>query len=109
MPWNAHLNQDVYSSHDLHTIVTQKAPDEDERKFAGSTPARLLASYRRLLHPETRVVPSSDQIVQDVSRVLLSLREVRARDGCIIDEKTIKRNGRRHQDVALDQHSWGGK
>ena len=109
MPWDAHLNQDVHSSHDFHAIVTQKAAEEDERKFSSSTPARLLASYRRLLHPETGVVPSSDRIMQDISRVILSLKEVRAKAGCIIDEKSIKRDGRRRQEVASDQCSWGGK
>ena len=93
MPLDTHLNQDLHSSHDFHATLSQDLPDDDPKKFDGSTPKRLSESYHKLFHPQTGVAPSSSRIKQDVSRVLQSLESVLAADGCIIDENI--RRGKR--------------
>ena len=111
MPLDTHLNRDLHTSHDLHVTITQALPDNDPRKFDGSTPNRLSDSYHRLFHPDTGVAPTSNRIMQDVTRVLMSLEMVLDADGCIIDETT--RRGRRHEKrMDEDKNStdkWGGK
>ena len=97
MPWDAHLNQDVHACHDLHTVVSEKLEEDDERKFSGSTPQRLLHSYVRLLHPTTGIVPSSNRIMHDIKRVFDSMEKVREMKGCMIDENYYKRDGRRFE------------
>ena len=108
MPLDTHLNQDLHSSHDLHVTLTQDLPDDNDKKFDGSTPKRLSQSNHKLFHPQTGVAPSSSRIQQDVSRVLESLEAVLAANGCIIDENV--RKGRRYEkkeDIKTNQ--WGGK
>ena len=109
MPWDAHLNQDVHASHDLHCATTQHLSEEDRRKFSGSTPKRMWFSYKRLLDPDTGIVPSSRRIVQDVTCVLASMRMVRDAEGCIIDETSVSRSGRRHEIRLHNSRNWGGK
>ena len=107
MPWDAHLNQDIHSSLDFHTILAKSLSDDDERKFCSSTPKKMLRGYRRLLMPdETGVSPKPFRIVQDVSRVLDALKLVREANGCMIEEKNI-RTGRRHE-KGKRQGNWGG-
>jgi len=112
MPLDTHLNQDLHSSHDLHATITQNEADNDPKKFDGSTPKRLSESYHRLFHPQSGVAPSSDRIIQDVQRVLVSLETVLEAEGCIIDENKA-RGGRRFEklDNINDKNSntWGGK
>ena len=110
MPLDTHLNQDIHASHDYHATVTSHLEDTDLRKFSGSTPKRLSYSYIRLTDPSTGVVPTSNRIIQDVTRVLQSLERVREAKGCIIDENV--RNGRRHErndDEQVVSTNWGGK
>ena len=108
MPLDTHLNQDLHTCHDYHATITQHLNDDDPRKFDGSTPKRLTNSYLRLYHPETGVAPTSNRILQDVTRVLSSLEKVLDAEGCIIDE-TI-RTGRRRNDKKNDddRNGWGG-
>ena len=80
----------------LHANITNKLPEDDLRKFSGSTLARLRRSYKRLLHPDSGVSPKPERIVQDVLRIPLSLHMVKAAEGCIIDEASAKRSGRRY-------------
>ena len=87
----------MHASQDLHILVSQHLEEEDERKFSGSTPQRLLHSYVRLLHPTTGIVPSSNRIMQDIKRVFHSMHRVREMEGCMIDENYYKRSGRRFQ------------
>ena len=108
MPWDAHLNQDVHSSVDFHSVLTKHLADEDPRKFDTSTPKKMSAAYRRILcSDETGVSPPSRRIIQDVSRVPMAFREVMWADGCLIAEQNM-RQGRRFE--RLDTSSnWGGK
>ena len=107
MPLDAHLNQDVHSSHDFHKILSEDLPENDPKKFSGSTPHRLASSYLRLFHPITGVTPSSKRIIDDVTRVIDSLEKVRGAQGCIIDESSAKRKGRRYEASGLTTR--GGK
>jgi len=110
MPLDTHLNQDIHASHDHHVVLTHDAPDDNIKKFSGSTPKRLTSSYIRLTHPETGVVPISNRIMEDINRVLLSMERVRQARGCLIDENC--RNGRRHEkneEVTTISNNWGGK
>ena len=106
MPLDTHLNQDLHTSHDYHATITQHLNDDDPRKFDGSTPKRLSSSYLRLYHPETGVAPTSNRIIQDVTRVLSSLEKVLDAKGCIIDK--TGRTGRRSFDKNNDdKNGWG--
>ena len=113
MPLDCHLNQDIHACHHYHAQITQHIPDENPLKFTSSTPKRLADSYIRLTHPDTGIVPSSDRILEDIQRVLLSLERVREARGCIIDE--TGRSGRRFEandddEGGLNCHdNWGGK
>ena len=107
MPLDTHLNQDLHSSHDYHSTVTQHLEDDDPRKFDGSTPKRMSDSYHRLFHPDTGVAPSSDRILEDIQRVFHSLKLVHAAEGCMIDENN--RNGRRFEKNEKQvENGWGG-
>ena len=108
MSLDTHLNQDLHSSHDVHVTLTQDSPDDNTKKFDGSTPKRLSQSYHKFFHPQTGVALSSSRIQQDVSQVLQSLESVLATDGCIIDENI--RRGRRYEKKENDiEKRWGGK
>ena len=111
MPLDCHLNQDIHACHHYHTQLTQPIPDENPLKFTSSTPKRMADLYIRLTHPDNGVVPSSDRILEDIKRVLLSLERVREARGCIIDDSI--RTGRRFElneehNVNSD-NNWGGK
>ena len=108
MPLDTHLNQDLHSSHDFHVTLTQDLPDDNTKKFDGSTPKRLSHSYQKLFHPETGVAPSSSRIQQDVSRVLHSLELVLDAKGCIIDEN-VRRGRRYEKNENISENGWGGK
>ena len=95
MPWDSHLNQDVHASHDHHVTLTRHLKDTDPRKFDGSTPKRMSASYHRLL----TMVPTPNRVLEDCSRVLDSFEAVYNRKGVILDEYGARR-GRR--DVRRD-------
>ena len=114
MPLDTHLNQDIHASHDYHVVLTQDAPDDDAKKFSGSTPKRISSSYHRLTDPEDGIVPTPSRIMQDINRVLVSMEKVREARGCIIDESC--RSGRRYEEKGDDDNSstiirtnWGGK
>ena len=87
---------------DYHATITQHLKDEDPRKFDGSTPKRLSHSYLRLYNPETGVTPTSNRIIQDITRVLSSLEKVLDAKGCIIDE-TVRTGRRRYDKNDKDQ------
>jgi len=111
MPLDCHLNQDIHACHHYHTQLTQPIPDENPLKFTSSTPKRMADSYIRLTHPDNGVVPSSDRILEDINRVLLSLERVREARGCIIDDSS--RVGRRfelnEEHNVNSYNNWGGK
>ena len=44
MPWDSHLNQDIHLAHDQHVALTRHLPEDDPRKFSGSTLSRILSS-----------------------------------------------------------------
>ena len=93
IPLDTHLNQDVHQSHNLHATVTSHLPEDDPNKFSSSTPQRMLQSYMRIFDPIDGVAPTGDRIIQDITRVLISMEKVKEMRGCIIDEN--QRSGRR--------------
>ena len=113
MPLDCNLNQDIRACHHYHTQLTQHIPDENPLKFTSSTPKRMADSYIRLTHPDTGVIPSSDRIIEDIRRILVTLERVREASGCIIDE--TGRSGRRFEANDDDEEglnrndNWGGK
>ena len=104
MPLDCHLNQDLHLSHNYHATITQHLEDDNPMKFDGSTPKRSSHSYHRLFHPETGVAPTSNRILQDVTRVISSLEQVLDAKRCIINE--TKRTSRRHH--KKNGNGWGG-
>ena len=99
-----HLNQDLHSSHDFHSTITQNLLDDHPQKFDGSTPKRMSHSYHRRFHPDTGVALSSDSIVEDVNRILQSLQSVLEAEECLIDENARKgrRFEKKNEDGMLD-------
>ena len=53
-----------------HIAVTQDLADDDPRKFSRRTPKVQTDSYLRLMHPETGVSPTPDQIKTDMEKCL---------------------------------------
>ena len=71
MPLDCSLFADVDRAAGFHINLTRhlKAGDAGfEKKFSRATPASSSSCYLRLLHPETGVAPSSERIIQDVTR-----------------------------------------
>lgn len=107
MPWDTHLNQDVHSSHDFHVVSTSHLPEDHPNKFSGSTPKRMAQSYKRILDPTVGVSPSPPRIIQDVQRIIASLKLIFDAKGVLINENV---KGRRF--VNKDENEpkkWGGK
>ena len=107
MPWDAHLNLDVYASVDFHVLTTKHLPKDDHQKSDASTPKNMLSAYKRILHPETGGCPPSNRIIQDIQRVIRAFRQVKWAKGCMIDEKHIARSGRRFETNGVSRR--GGK
>ncbi len=109
MPLDAHLNQDVHASHDFHKCITAHLDEDHPNKFSGSTPLRLVSSYQRIFHPTSGVAPSSNRIMEDITRVLNSLEKVRGARGCIVNDCSVTRQGRRFEsNKSSETESRGG-
>ena len=91
MPWDSHLNQDLHAAHDHHVTLTRHLPDDDPRKFDGSTPKRMASSYTRLLS----ITPTSQRVREDCSRVLHAFQAVYDLKGAILEGEYGERSGRR--------------
>jgi hypothetical protein len=105
MPWDNNLNQDVHLSVNHHVLFTSLYDEDDERKFSLSTPKRASFAYRRILHPETGVAPSSDRIVHDVDLVFKNLMKIHLESGKKLN--LTSRPGRRFE--SFDGERRGGK
>ena len=103
MPWDSHLNQDIHSTHDQHVALTRHLPDNDPRKFSGSTPKRISESYHRLIE----IFSSLPQIEQDCNRILDPFEAVKEARGCMVT-KYGQRSGRRGG-VSCGDTKRGGK
>jgi hypothetical protein len=106
MPWDNTLNQDVHVSVNQHVLFTSKYEEDDERKFSLSTPNRASYAYRRILHPVTGVVPSSDRIIHDVELVFESLMKIHHAKG-IKDTTLANRSGNRWEKSPIERR--GGR
>ena len=71
MPWDCSLNQDVHTCVEFYSSVCRwygKDHPLYPSRFSKASYSIMRDSYLRVLDPETGVCPSSDRIVQDITR-----------------------------------------
>ena len=71
MPWDCSLNADVHSCVEFYSSVCKWIPKDHPlyaQRFSKASPKVMLHSYMRVLDPVTGVCPSSERIVQDITR-----------------------------------------
>jgi len=108
MPWDTHLNQDVHASHDFHVAATSHLSEDHPNNFSGNTPKRLARSYKRILDDgPDGVAPTPGRIIQDVHRVVKSLKLVFDAKGVLINENITGRRYVRKDDDDV-KANWGG-
>jgi hypothetical protein len=99
MPWDCSLNRDVNIGADRHIVATVDLDETDPKKFSLSTPVRGTHAYLRVLHPETGGIPTSGRIVQDIEKVLPSMKTIHEHEGEVV-EGLGDRQGKRRREVA---------
>jgi predicted flap endonuclease-1-like 5' DNA nuclease len=99
MPWDTSLNQDVHIAVRLHvnytSLLLENSEVVDPKKFSLSTPIRGSSAYLRIL--EAGISPRPERIVQDINRVLESMKQIVEAGGIAIDG-IGNRSGRRADD-----------
>ena len=81
MPWDTNLNQDLHLSVMIHSLLTDMLPKENAKTFSMATPKLGTNAYLRVLKGS----PSSKRIVQDVNKVLESMKEIYDAKGCLVE------------------------
>jgi hypothetical protein len=103
MPWDTNLNQDLHLSVMIHSLLTDMLPKENAKKFSMATPKLGTNAYLRVLEGS----PSSKRIVQDVNKVIESMKEIYDAKGCLV-EGLGDRNGVRRVFKADTNNKNGG-
>jgi hypothetical protein len=80
MPWDTNLNQDLHLSVMIHCLLTDMLAKEDAKKFSMATPKLGTNAYLRVLEG----TPSSKRIIQDVNKVLESMKAIYDAKGCLV-------------------------
>jgi hypothetical protein len=101
MPWDCSLNKDIKDAVMRHVCYTCHLPEDNPRKFSLLTPKRGSWAFRRILEHEDGS-PTSQQIIQDITKVFESMEKIRQAKGALI-AGIGDRKGRR----ALQQHASG--
>jgi hypothetical protein len=104
MPWDTNLNQDIHLSVMIHCLLTDMLPKDDAKKFSVATPKLGTNAYLRVLKGS----PSSKRIIQDVNKVLESMKAIYDAKGCLV-EGLGDRNGVRRVFKADTNSKQGGK
>ena len=71
MPWDCSFNHDVHAKVDYYSTLFNWVPKDHPlyaKRFSKDNPSIMVQSYLRVLDPVTGVCPSSDRIVQDVTK-----------------------------------------
>jgi len=92
MPLDSNLLTDVTYRLGQHCAATWQLLPGDSRKFSMGTPAEVSSSLRRTW----QVCPTSERIVQDISRFPAALEKIIAAKGAYVPELD-KRSGRRQR------------
>ena len=99
------LFKDLDDRLNQHILMTHNLPDNDPKKFSLSTPRRLMRSYQRVWD----VCPSSNRIVQDITKCLMiNPGEIR-RHGGVVAPELGNRVGKRNANSVTKSTNWGGK
>ena len=93
-PMDETLNRDVYAAVQYHVFLTNHLDGDDERKFSMETPSEGSCAYLRVWDPTTGGCPSSERIIQDVEKVLVSLQKIHKAEGTIVDDVGIRTGSR---------------
>ena len=87
MPLDTSLNQDIHESAKKHNLLSMAIGTYgvvDDRLFSISTPKEAARCYKRICHPTTGVVPTSERILQDVSKVITALQVIYDAEGVYV-------------------------
>ena len=96
MPLDASLNWDIDCSLNMHVLMTYHLKFENPLKFRKDNPSEISKAILKLYHPETGVVPSSKRIIEDVKRVLSSIKTIVEAGGKVV-RGLVNRNGHRNK------------
>ena len=102
MPLDQSLNQDVHLCVGRHVAMTRGLDRDDPRCFGIDTPKQAFRAYSRVWEEW----PPSHRIIEDVYRVVHSLKAIYDKKGGVIDK--VPRSGHRAV-VNKDLQGWGGK
>ena len=97
MPLDASLNWDIDCSLNMHVMMTAHLDNDDPLKFSKATPKEISKAILKIYNPKTGVTPSSKQIIQDVKRVLTSIKTIVEAGGKVVPG-LVNRNGHRRKE-----------
>ena len=86
--------RDLRCSIALNVAATWHLPKNNNLKFSLATPAEITRTFLRIWDPANGVAPSSRRILEDVKKVLFSLRKIVEAKGHIVPG-LVNRNGHR--------------
>ena len=99
MPLDASLNWDIDCSLDMHVLLTSHLERDHPMKFRKDTPKRISEAIHKIYDPINGVAPSSKRIVEDVKRVLTSIKAIVEAGGKVVPG-LVNRNGHRRKETA---------
>ncbi len=84
MPLDTSLNQDIHESAKKHNLISMAICTHgvaNNRLFSMATPKEAARCYKSICNPITGVVPTSQQILQDVNKVITALHAIYDAEG----------------------------
>jgi hypothetical protein len=97
MPLDASLNWDIDCSLNMHVMMTAHLKNDDPLKFSKATPREISKAILKICDPENGVTPSSKRIIQDVKKVLNSIKTIVEAGGKVVPG-LVNRNGHRKKE-----------
>ena len=93
------LNEDHNLAVDRHVILSQVLSNDPDDKltFSLATPRLGAIAYKRIVHPETGVAPTSERIIEDCERVWTSCCPILEHRGVFVPDLADRRGHRKTQ------------
>ena len=110
-PLDNSCNEDQNLAVDRHVIMSQVLSNDPDNRltFSLATPRLGAIAYKRIVHPETGVAPSSKRIIDDCERVWTSCRPILEARGAFVPGLADRRGHRKTQKGNTGRNKHGGK